>query len=121
MVDAPQKDREEALARHNLYASFAELKRIKQTISEGRLWEYLEIRAHTHPALLQAVKRLKRYKNYIERHSPVTKKSGLFFFSNLDLMRPEVIRHKRRLENRYTTKKCWNSYITAPILKKTFS
>jgi len=118
MVDAPQKDREEALAAHNLYASFAELKRIKQTISEGRLWEYLEIRAHTHPALLQALKRLKRYENYIERHSPVTKKSGLFFFSNLDLMRPEVVRYKRRLEKRYSQPKNAEILILLPRFSK---
>jgi 7-cyano-7-deazaguanine tRNA-ribosyltransferase len=97
----PMKERQEALAMHNLYTSFAELKRVKQTILEGRLWEYLEARAHSHPALLQAVKRLRKYEDYIEKHGPLTKKSGLFFFSSLGLMRPEIVRYRKRLEERY--------------------
>jgi len=111
-------ERQRALARHNLYASFAELKRIKQTIIEGRLWEHLEARAHNHPALLQGVKRLREYASYIERHSPVTKTSGLFFFSNLGLMRPEVIRHKQRLEERYSPPKADQILILLPQLSK---
>ena len=105
IINMPQQERQEALAKHNLYASFAELKRVKQNIIEGRLWEYLELRAHTHPALLQALKRLKKYENYIERHTMITKKSGLFFFSNLGLMRPEIIRYRKRLEERYSPPK----------------
>ena len=118
IMQMPQKEREEALAKHNLYASFAELRRIKQTIVEGRLWEYIEIRAHTHPALLQAVKRLKKYENYIERHSPATKKHGLFFFSSLGLMRPEVVRYKKRFEERYSSPKKAQILILLPQLSK---
>ena len=101
VIDMPQQQRQEALAKHNLYASFTELKHIKQTIVEGRLWEYLEARAHVHPALLQALKRLKKYEDYIECQSPVTKKSGLFFFSNLGLMRPEIVHYRKRFKERY--------------------
>lgn len=118
MIQMPKEEREEALAKHNLYVSFAELKRIKQTVIEGRLWEYLEARAHTHPALLQAVKRLKKYEDYIERHSPVTKKSGLFFFSSLGLMRPEIVRHKKRMEERYSPPKEAEILIMLPQLSK---
>jgi len=101
MTQMPKQEKQENLARHNLYTSFAELKRVKQAITEGRLWEYLEMRAHTHPALFQAVKQLKKYENYIECHSPATKKSGLFFFGNIGLMRPEVVRYKNWLRERY--------------------
>jgi 7-cyano-7-deazaguanine tRNA-ribosyltransferase len=118
MMQMPKEEREEALAKHNLYVSFAELKRIKQTVIEGRLWEYLEARAHTHPALLQAVKRLKKYEDYIERNSPVTKKSGLFFFTSLGLMRPEIVRHKKRLEERYSPPKEAEILIMLPQLSK---
>ncbi|MFQ6068496.1 MAG: tRNA guanosine(15) transglycosylase TgtA [Candidatus Bathyarchaeia archaeon] len=117
----PQKERQQALAKHNLYTSFAELKRIKQTIIEGRLWEYLEARAHTHPSLLQAVKRLKKYENYIERHSPVTKKTGLFFFSNLGLTRPEIVRYRKLLKERYLPPKDAEILILLPqLLKRPF-
>jgi len=94
-------ERQEMLAKHNLYVSFSELRRIKQAIIEGRLWEHLELRAHGHPALLQALKNLKKYSEYLEKQSPVTKRSGLFFFSSLGLARPEVVRHRMRLFGRY--------------------
>ncbi len=105
MAQMPTRERHEFLAKHNLYVSFAEIKRIKQAIIDGRLWEHLEARAHTHPSLLQAVKQLKKYEDYIERHSPMTKKSGLFFFSNLGLKRPEIVQYKKRLQERYTPPK----------------
>ncbi len=94
-------EKQKMLAQHNLHASFSELRRIKQAIIEGRLWEHLELRAHGHPALLKASKNLKKHADYLEKQSPVTKKSGLFFFSSLDLIRPEVIRHRKRLLQRY--------------------
>jgi len=101
----PRVERQEALARHNLNVSFSELRRIKQAIIEGRLWEHLEVRAHGHPALLRAVKRLAKYSEHLEKGSPVTKRSGLFFFSSLGLIRPEVTRHKRRIAERYSPPK----------------
>jgi 7-cyano-7-deazaguanine tRNA-ribosyltransferase len=97
----PKTERQETLAKHNLYVSFSELRQIKQAIIEGRLWEHLESRAHGHPALLQALKHLKKYSKHLEEQSPVTKKSGLFFFSYLGLIRPEVVRHRTRLFERY--------------------
>jgi len=97
--------RQAFLAKHNLYVCFSEIKRIKQAIIEGRLWEHLGMRAHGHPALLRAVKELAKYKHYLEENSSVTKKSGLFFFDSLDLPRPEVLRHKTRLSERYSPPK----------------
>jgi 7-cyano-7-deazaguanine tRNA-ribosyltransferase len=100
LVQMPTRERHEALARHNLHASLAEVRRVKQAIVEGRLWEHLEGRVHAHPALFRAVKRMKKYEDYIERHSPATKKSGLFFFGNPGLMRPEVVRYRKNLKER---------------------
>ena len=101
VIDMPVQERQKALARHNLYASFAEVKRVKQSIIEGRMWEHLEAGVHAHPSLLQAAKRLKKYENYMESHSPATKKSGLFFFGSLGLARPEIVRYRKRLDERY--------------------
>lgn len=102
VMTVPKTERQEMLARHNLYVSFSELRRIKQAIIEGRLWEHLESRAYGHPALLKALKHLKKYSEHLEKRSPVTKKSGLFFFSPLGLIRPEVVRHRTRLFERYS-------------------
>jgi 7-cyano-7-deazaguanine tRNA-ribosyltransferase len=95
-------ERQKLLARHNLHVSMAEIKKIKQAITEGRLWEHLEIRSHGHPALLSALKQLSKYADYLEANSQVSKKSGLFFYGAVDLVRPEVKRHAKRLEERYT-------------------
>lgn len=98
----PKEDRQKLLAEHNLHVSFCELRRIKQAITEGRLWEHLEMRAHAHPALLQAVKNLGKYSEYLEKQSPITKRNGIFFFSSLGLARPEVVRYRKRLVDRYS-------------------
>lgn len=105
MKTMPEVERQEMLALHNLHVSFSEMKRIKQTIVEGRLWEHLEVRAHGHPSLLKALRTMAKYKEYLEKQSPLTKKSGLFFFNSLAQIRPEVVRHKKRLFERYSQPK----------------
>jgi len=103
--EMPKPKRQEFLARHNLHISLSEIRKIKQAIVEGRLWEHLTLKSYGHPALLQALKRLKKYSAYLEAQSPVSKKSGLFFYSSVDLTRPEVVRHRRRLSERYAPPK----------------
>ena len=95
-------DRQRILAMHNLYVCIAEINRVKQAIINGRLWVYLRLKSQSHPALFQALKKLKEYAAYLEEHSSLTKKSGLFFFDAVDLARPEVVRHRKRLEERYS-------------------
>ncbi|MEA2089920.1 MAG: tRNA guanosine(15) transglycosylase TgtA [Thermoproteota archaeon] len=101
VAEMPKNERQKLLAEHNLYVSFAEVKRIKQAIIEGRLWEQLEVRAHSHPALFRALKMLKKYESYLEKQSPVKKRSGVFFFSSVGLHRPEVVHYRKRLSERY--------------------
>jgi 7-cyano-7-deazaguanine tRNA-ribosyltransferase len=101
VLEFEQGQRISFLAEHNLYACSAEIKRIRQAVRDGRLWEHLEMRAHSHPALLQAVKTLAKHEEFIESHSPTSKESGLFFFNSVSLMRPEVVHHRRMLEQRY--------------------
>ncbi len=99
--ETPKDQREKLLAQHNLNVCFSEIRRIRQAIVEGRLWEHLETRAHGHPSLFQALKRLRRYEHYFERSSPVVKKRGLFFFDHAGLARPEIVRHRKRLFENY--------------------
>ncbi|MBS7643724.1 tRNA guanosine(15) transglycosylase TgtA [Candidatus Bathyarchaeota archaeon] len=98
---SPKSERERLLAEHNLYVSLAEIRRIKQAIVEGRLWELLELRARSHPSLLRALRKICNYAEYIEKHSPVTKKRGIFYFGSTGLCRPEVIRHQQRIQENY--------------------
>ena len=114
VLELPPKEQEVFLAEHNLYVCAAEIRRIKQAIRDGRLWEHMEMRAHAHPALYTAVKHLAKYKHFIEKHSPSVKPSGLFFYNSLSLIRPEVVRHKRLLAERYTPPKKAKTLILFP-------
>jgi 7-cyano-7-deazaguanine tRNA-ribosyltransferase len=115
-VGLPKTERERELNRHNLYVCFAEIRRVKQAISEGRLWEYLEMQAHSHPSLYQALKHLGKYAEYIEKHSPAVKNSGLFYYGSTGLARPEVLRYRKRLLERYTPPKKANVLVLLPYL-----
>jgi len=95
-------DVERNLAEHNLFVCLEEIRRIKQAIAEGRLWELIEIRARSHPLLLQALGTLKKYSRFIERHSPSTKKKGLLYLGPQGVSRPEIIRHRTRLTESYS-------------------
>ncbi|MFQ6072999.1 MAG: tRNA guanosine(15) transglycosylase TgtA, partial [Methanosarcinales archaeon] len=53
-----KEKKEELLARHNLYATFMEIKLVKQSIKEGSLWELVERRCRAHPKLLGGLKQL---------------------------------------------------------------
>ncbi len=101
MAKSP-KEREIFLAEHNLWVCMAELKRIKQAIRAGRLWELAEMRVHAHPALLSALKRIKGHADFLETYSASIKSSGFFYFDHEGLARPELAHYKNRLFNRYT-------------------
>ncbi|MEM0346015.1 MAG: tRNA guanosine(15) transglycosylase TgtA [Thermofilaceae archaeon] len=99
----PAQDRVYKLAVHNLYVLQGELKRIRNAIKEGRLWELLELRARSHPALLKALREYERYAAFVEKHHYTTKArvSGLFFYDLTSRGRPEVFRHFVRIRERY--------------------
>jgi 7-cyano-7-deazaguanine tRNA-ribosyltransferase len=96
-----KKEKEVFLAEHNLYVCQAELKRIKQAIREGRLWEHTEMRVHGHPALLSALKKLRNHADFLEKFSPTVKSSGFFYFDSVGLVRPEITHYRKRLNERY--------------------
>jgi 7-cyano-7-deazaguanine tRNA-ribosyltransferase len=112
------KERETFLAEHNLYVCVAELKRIKQAIRDGRLWEQVEMRMHAHPALLTALKKLKIHEDFIEKFSPTTKKSGVFFFSSVGLARPEVSHYRKRMQERFRSPESARVLLLAPQTRK---
>jgi len=113
-LELSQMERIAFLAEHNLYVCAAELKRIKQAIVDGRLWEHLEMRAHAHPALLQAVKKLAKCKELIEEHAPTVKNSGMFFFTSVGLARPEVVHYRKILKERYSKQKRAKTLLLIP-------
>lgn len=99
LSETPSKEKERLLAWHNLGVCFAEVRRIKQAISDGRLWELLELRARGHPSLLQALKRLGDYSNYLEAGTPISKGKGLLYLGSQGLARPEVARYRDKIRS----------------------
>jgi 7-cyano-7-deazaguanine tRNA-ribosyltransferase len=91
--------REELLARHNLYATFEEIRIVKQAIQEGSLWELVENRCRAHPQLLSGLKHaLSRHSGWIETIQPLSRST--FFYSGPESsLRPEVLRHRNKLKN----------------------
>lgn len=112
------KERETFLAEHNLHVCLAELKRVKQAIRDGRLWEHMEMRAHAHPALFTALKKLKNHEDFIEKHSPTAKKSGLFFYNSVSLTRPQVTHYRKRMQERYCPPENSRVLLLAPQTRK---
>jgi len=91
------EEREEKLAAHNLHVSFAEIRRIKQAIRSGNLLELVETRARGHPAMLDGYRALLDHAEQLERSDPVSK--GTFFHLSAEsARRPEVVRHRQRLD-----------------------
>ena len=94
-------ERERFLAEHNLRACYIELQTVKQAISDGRLWELVETRSASHPALSRAYDVFLKHAKYLEPETPVRKKKGPFLMSEESLNRPEVSRHHKRLMENY--------------------
>lgn len=89
--------RERLLARHNLYVTFAELRRVKQAIRGGNLLELVDMRARSHPKLLDGYRTLLDHTELLERSDPVSKDT-VFYVSADCARRPEVHRHHQRLQ-----------------------
>lgn len=93
-----EKARTRLLAEHNLYATFAELRLIRQSIADGDLMELVERRCRSHPRMLEGLVRMMDYAPLIERSDPATK-STFFYLGAESCRRPEVIRHNILLRN----------------------
>jgi 7-cyano-7-deazaguanine tRNA-ribosyltransferase len=94
----PKDARMKLIAQHNLNISFAEIRLIKQSISEGSLWELVEERCRVHPYLLEALRNLKKYTSKIEKYDPSNKKSAFFYTGSESLQRVEINRHLNKLK-----------------------
>lgn len=112
LSELDEKTRTRLLSEHNLYATFAELRLIKQSIMDGDLMELVERRCRSHPKMLSGLKRMMGYSQYIEKFDPATK-STFFYLGPESSRRPEVYRHNYLLNNLQVTGKAlittsWN-------------
>ncbi len=98
---SPPQEKTRKLSVHNLNTLLEEMRRVRQSIVEGRLWELVMQRVRAHPKLYEAVQPLSRYRALFEKQSPFSKKKGVFFFDRLDLGMPEIFRFRRRVTGQY--------------------
>lgn len=90
-------ERELRLAQHNLWACFSELRRIREAIRRGRLWELLETRSRVHPSLADCFERIRSHASILEPSTPSVKPHGIFHLGLSSEDRPEVVRYQKRI------------------------
>jgi 7-cyano-7-deazaguanine tRNA-ribosyltransferase len=93
---------ETLLAEHNLHACFGAIREVRQAIAEGDLWGLAERRARAHPALLDAVRELRRHNEFLEEFEPVSRPGALTYVGAETAHRPILHRFRRRLQERYS-------------------
>ncbi|MBR4504594.1 MAG: tRNA guanosine(15) transglycosylase TgtA [Candidatus Methanomethylophilaceae archaeon] len=96
-----KKSRTKIIAEHNLYQITRELALVRRYLQEGRLWELAEIRCRAHPALLDALRRLKEHQAQMELSDPLSRDGAIFYTGSESRGRPVYLRYLDRLGKRY--------------------
>ncbi len=94
-------ERAALIARHNLHTCLEEIKRVKRAILEEDIWELAELRCRSHPSLLNALRRLRDYGDFLERFEPLSRDNSFFYTGPESLSRPAVLRYEKRFFSRY--------------------
>jgi 7-cyano-7-deazaguanine tRNA-ribosyltransferase len=89
------------VARHNLYQITDELALVKRYIREGRLWELVEMRCRAHPAMLDALRTLSDYQDFLEKTDPISREGAMFYTGIETRGRPVFKRYLDRLWETY--------------------
>lgn len=93
----PPLEREGLIATHNLHVIYAEVRRVRQAVEDGRLWELLEERARAHPSLAKLMSFVAKHADKLEEGTPLVKPRGLFVVEYTSVFRPEIRSYNRRL------------------------
>ena len=78
------------VALHNLHAIKLEVDKVKQSIYEGRLWEYVLKKTRAHPKLFEINEILTKNSKTFEISTPKFKEKAIFLYNKDDQYRPEV-------------------------------
>src|SRR3989441_3869348 len=97
MMRSPDHQGQTRLVQHNLWICFSELRRAREAIRKGRLWELLELRANAHPALKECFNRISKYARVLESYTPAVKPHGIFYLGSSSDNRPEKLRFVSKL------------------------
>ena len=98
LAELPKDERVKMLALHNLHVIKRTIDRVKQSIREGRLWDYLEELSRRHPRALEALRVFRRFHRYLELRTPHSKGEvyGLKLYSVESMWNPRVVRFRVR-------------------------
>ncbi|MGQ0797195.1 MAG: tRNA guanosine(15) transglycosylase TgtA [Methanobacteriota archaeon] len=99
MADIARDER--LLAEHNLHVCFAAIREVRRAIVEGSLWELVERTARSHPALLDAVRELRRHVAFLEEFEPTSRRGAMYYVGPETAHRPVLDRLRRRVVERY--------------------
>jgi 7-cyano-7-deazaguanine tRNA-ribosyltransferase len=94
-----EMSREEAvrlIALHNLYVISRVVRRVKQAIREGRLWEVLEETGRYHPSTARLLRSMRRYRDLLEvgAHRGRGRVKGLRAYGDETLYNPKLSRFR---------------------------
>jgi len=99
-----EKERTNRVALHNLYAIRSEVGRVKEAITEGRLWEHVMKKCRAHPRLYEVIGVMTQNSGHLQKTTPKFKERAMFLYSAEDQFRPEVASYNESVR-RYRTKK----------------
>ena len=103
-----QETRTILLAKHNLIVSLEEIRRIKQAIIGGRLYELVLARVMNHPSLAKLLDLLfgVSTSHFIEQYEPISKPRSLLITHPILTFQPLLLRYRKRVLERFYI---WNS------------
>ena len=98
-----QNTRTLSLAKHNLNISFEEIRRVKQAIIQGRLYELALSRAMNHPALAKTLQLLfdETTSTFIENFTPISAQRAVLISHPCLKTQPLILRYKERVLERF--------------------
>lgn len=117
----PKAERDLALMRHNLYVSAGEIKRVRQAIADGKLFELVALRARSHPNLLDALHAMTSNMEQIVQADPFGKSASMFYTGPETIHRPEIAKFHSRLMDRYPFREAHTVVIVPCIGNRPFS
>jgi 7-cyano-7-deazaguanine tRNA-ribosyltransferase len=96
-----KSEKETQLMKHNLYVTAAEMRRVRQAISDGKLFELTANRARNHPTLLEAFDAMMNYGEMLVANDAIGKTASIFYTGPETSLRPSIVRFYRKIMERY--------------------
>ncbi len=121
MKSLPNLEKSQALMKHNLFVSAGEMRRVRQAIMEGQLFELVALRARSHPTLMEAFHIMTTNMEQIIHSDPFGKTNSIFYTGSETILRPEITRYHTRLIERYPYRKTHSVTIVPDIGGRPFS